>query len=319
LSGIRLSEPVTVAALARRFGGVPDPPIYDRGIRRIVSPVAAEADDDLVLMISARQLRGECPDNGVYLCSDALAARLPIGRRWAHSHALWVVAKLLEAQAEALKFKEGVRAVHVEAGADIARDAVLEPGVVVQRGVRIGSGCSIGANAVLYSGVTLGQRVVIGAGAVLGRQGFGFTESPAGERVRIPHLGGVLIDDEVEIGALCSVDAGVLGPTRIRKGTKIDAHVHVAHNVDIGPNCLIAAQSGFAGSVSLGAGVLVGGQSGVTDHATIGRGARLAAKSGVVGDIDDGVTVAGFPAVPRVRWLRAMAALLARHARATTI
>jgi UDP-3-O-[3-hydroxymyristoyl] glucosamine N-acyltransferase len=118
----------------------------------------------------------------------------------------------------------------------------------------------------------------------------------------------------VELGALCTVDAGTLGPTRIRRGAKLDAHVHVGHNVEIGPGCLIAAQAGFAGSTRLGAGVLVGGQAGFADHVSVGDGARVAAKSGVIGDVPARQTVAGFPAVPRIRWLRAMARLMAAAA-----
>jgi UDP-3-O-[3-hydroxymyristoyl] glucosamine N-acyltransferase len=123
----------------------------------------------------------------------------------------------------------------------------------------------------------------------------------------MPQLGGVVIEDDAVIGPLCTIDAGTLAPTRIRRGAKLDAHVHVAHNCDIGEGAIIAAQSGFAGSVTVGKGVLVGGQVGVADHVTIGDFARIAAKSGVIGDVPPGAIVAGYPAVPRSRWLRALA------------
>jgi UDP-3-O-[3-hydroxymyristoyl] glucosamine N-acyltransferase len=187
---------------------------------------------------------------------------------------------------------------------------VLGAGAVVLSGAKVGAGTSIEPNAVIYGGVTLGARVVVGAGAVVGRPGFGFTPAPDGRMVRVPQLGGAVIEDDVEIGALCTVDAGTLGPTRLCRGCKLDAHVHVGHNVEIGAGALVAAQAGFAGSAVVGPEVLVGGQAGVTDHARIGRGARIAAKSGVIGDIPPGAVVAGFPAVPRMRWLRAMAATL---------
>jgi UDP-3-O-[3-hydroxymyristoyl] glucosamine N-acyltransferase len=125
----------------------------------------------------------------------------------------------------------------------------------------------------------------------------------------MPHPGGVLVEEDAELGALCTVDAGVLGPTRIGRGARLDSHVHVGHNARIGPGVHVAAQSGFAGSVEIGAGALVGGQVGVADHVTVGAGARLAAKSGVIGDIPAGTTVAGYPAVEHRRWLRALARL----------
>ncbi len=125
----------------------------------------------------------------------------------------------------------------------------------------------------------------------------------------MPQLGGVVIEDDVTIGPLCTIDAGTLSPTRIRRGAKLDAHVHVGHNAEIGEGSIVAAQCGFAGSVKIGRGVLVGGQVGIADHVTVGDGARIAAKSGVIGDVPPGATVAGYPAVPRMRWLRALAKL----------
>jgi UDP-3-O-[3-hydroxymyristoyl] glucosamine N-acyltransferase len=120
------------------------------------------------------------------------------------------------------------------------------------------------------------------------------------------------IEDDVEIGPLATVDAGTLAPTIVRRGTRIDAHVHVGHNARVGPNAMIAAQSGFAGSVEIGAEVRIGGQAGIADHVHIGAGAQIAAKSGVIGDVEAGNIVAGYPAVDRHRWLRGMARLLRR-------
>jgi len=117
----------------------------------------------------------------------------------------------------------------------------------------------------------------------------------------------VTLEDDVELGALCTVDAGTLRPTSVGVDTKIDSHVHIGHNVVIGPRCWIAAQCDFAGSVRLGSDVHVGGQAGVADHVHVDDGARIAAKSGVIGDVPAGATYAGYPAVSRVRWLRATA------------
>jgi UDP-3-O-[3-hydroxymyristoyl] glucosamine N-acyltransferase len=134
---------------------------------------------------------------------------------------------------------------------------------------------------------------------------------------RIPQLGGVVIEADAEIGPLSTVDAGTLGPTRIGRGSKLDAQVHVGHNVVIEAGVLVAAQSGFAGSAHIGPGVKIGGQAGIADHVRVGAGATIAAKSGVIGDIPPGVVVAGFPAVPRVRWLRALAAWMGPKPRGT--
>jgi UDP-3-O-[3-hydroxymyristoyl] glucosamine N-acyltransferase len=147
----------------------------------------------------------------------------------------------------------------------------------------------------------------------VGRPGFGWAAGPGGALARIPQLGGVLIEDDVEVGPLATVDAGTLAPTILRRGTRLDAHVHVGHNACLGPSAMVAAQSGFAGSVEVGAGVRVGGQAGVADHVRVGSGAQIAAKAGVIGDIAPGRVVAGYPAVDRGRWLRGMARLLRRN------
>jgi UDP-3-O-[3-hydroxymyristoyl] glucosamine N-acyltransferase len=305
-----LPEPKAIHELVSRFGGESDDGVHDYRVERVVSPAALGNAGDLVLLLAPKQASVPLPPSAVCLCAADIADRVPGGRRWVHTHALWVVSELLSELTEHSVFRAEPRAVYLEAGAEIAEGVVIEPGAVVHRAVRIGQGSRIGANAVIYSGVEIGRRVSIGASAVIGRQGFGFTQSPDGKRVRIPQLGGVIIEDDVEVGPLCTVDSGTLGPTRLCEGVKLDAQIHVAHNVQIGAHTVVAAQSGFAGSVVVDQDVLIGGQSGVADHVRIGRGARVAAKSGVVGDIPAGRTVAGFPAVSKVRWLRAMAALM---------
>lgn len=174
---------------------------------------------------------------------------------------------------------------------------------------RIGSDCSIDATAVLAPRVVIGKGVTVGAYSVVGQPGFGFVPAPSGDLRRLPHLGGVIIEDDVSIGSHVTIDAGTLHPTIIRRGVKIDSHVHIGHNCEVGAGSLIAAQSGLAGSVRVGAGVLIGGQVGIADHVHVGDGARIAAKSGVIGDVEPGVTVAGYPAVIRARWLRGLAEL----------
>jgi UDP-3-O-[3-hydroxymyristoyl] glucosamine N-acyltransferase len=207
------------------------------------------------------------------------------GGLWVHDHAAWAMAELLD------------RAVIPDA-----------PAVA-------GAGCVVAPSAVLGPRVVLGARVAIGAGAVVGHPGFGWAFGANGAVRPVPQLGGVVIEDDVVVGPLSTVDAGTLGPTRIRRGAKLDAHVHVGHNSDIGEGSIVAAQCGFAGSVTIGRGVLVGGQVGIADHVTVGDGARIAAKSGVIGDVPAGVTFAGYPAMPRVRWLRGLARLYGARSR----
>jgi len=198
----------------------------------------------------------------------------------------------------------------VEPGAVLDSQVEVGPGALLLSGCRVGQGSSIGPHAVVYGNVVIGAHVGIGAGAVIGRPGFGWVSGPGGDLQRMPQPGGVVIEDGVEIGPLATVDSGTLHPTVLERGCKLDAHVHVGHNVRIGAGTIVAAQAGFAGSVRIGRGVLVGGQAGVADHAEIGDGARLAGGAGVIGNVPPGVAVAGYPAVERSRWLRSVAKAL---------
>lgn len=311
--GIPLARAERLNELRNRFGGELDEPHTTRSVRRIVAPPQATEETDLSPLFAARSLKDAAVAAGVVLCAPSLAAKIPHGSRWLHPHPEWVLAQLLElAAARGQTEPERAASAVVEAGAELGPGVRLGPGAVVMSGARVGAGSSIGPNAVIFGNVWLGERVSVGASAVIGRPGFGWVTGPGGERRRMPQPGGVIVEDDVEIGALSSIDSGTLMPTRVGAGTKLDAQVHVGHNVSLGPGCIVAAQSGFAGSAILGAGVLVGGQVGVKDHVVVGDGARLAAKSGVISDVAPGATVAGFPAVPRLRWLRAMAKLLAR-------
>jgi len=315
--GVALAARLSLSELSAELGGQLDPDLDGHTIDRVVAPEDAASAHDLVAIGSRRAqaaLSASAP--AVIVCSPSLASPLPRGRRWRHEQPLWVLARVLaRAAPPPVASRPLPHAALVHPEASLAADVRLEPGAVVLGKARIGSGCVLGANSVIYGGVVMGQRVVIGASSVIGRAGFGWVAGPGNCVERMPHLAGVEIEDDVEIGALCTVDAGVLTPTRIGQAAKLDAHVHVGHNGQIGARAFVAAQVGFAGSVRIGPGVRIGGQAGITDHAQVGEAASIAAKSGVVGDIPAGAVVAGFPAVARVRWLRAMAELLKRSAR----
>jgi len=204
-------------------------------------------------------------------------------------------------------------AVRIEAYVTIGADVEIGDGVVLMSGVRIGAGCAVGAgtvlhpNVVLYPHVTLGQRCILHSGCVLGSDGFGYVQVGASLR-KVPHLGGVQVGNDVEIGANSCIDRAKTGATVIGDGVKIDNLVHIAHNVRIGPSCILVSQVGIAGSVTLGAGVILAGQVGLIPHLKIGDGARIAAQSGLMNDVPAGETWFGSPAVPHAQRLREIAA-----------
>ncbi len=193
-------------------------------------------------------------------------------------------------------------------GVVLGDDCVLHAGVVLYPRVVVGARFVAHARVVVREDVRIGSRVIIHAGAVVGSDGFGYLPAANGIR-KIPHVGTVVIEDDVEIGANTTIDRAALGATTIGRGTKIDNLVMVAHGCRIGPGSLLAAQVGLAGGTVLGSGVMLGGQVGSAGHLRIGDGVRVSAKSGVHGDLDAGGTYGGYPAVEIRQWRRAMAAV----------
>lgn len=185
----------------------------------------------------------------------------------------------------------------------IGADCTIYPFVFIGDQVTIGSGSTIYPGAVIHENSVLGERAVIRAHAVIGGEGFGFATNE-GKHTRIPQIGNVAIGDDVEIGACTTIDNATLGSTKIGSGTKIDNLVHLGHNVEIGEDCFLIAQTGIAGSTKAGNHVIFAGQTGCTGHVTIGDNAVFAGKSGIVGNIKANTVNAGFPARPHIEWSR---------------
>jgi UDP-3-O-[3-hydroxymyristoyl] glucosamine N-acyltransferase len=167
-------------------------------------------------------------------------------------------------------------------GATLGAGTQVLAGAVVGAGVKVGSGCLLHPNVVLYEGVTLGDRVVLHAGVVVGADGFGYVRDAAGVYHKFPQVGSVVIEDDVEIGAQTCIDRGALGETRIGRGTKIDNLVQIGHNVRVGEDVVIAAQTGVSGSTVIESEAVIGGQVGMGDHARVERGAVIGSKAGIL-------------------------------------
>ncbi|MDQ3212605.1 MAG: UDP-3-O-(3-hydroxymyristoyl)glucosamine N-acyltransferase [Acidobacteriota bacterium] len=195
----------------------------------------------------------------------------------------------------------------VDEGAHVGPRTVIHAHAVIARGARVGSDCVIHSHVSVRERVRIGDRVVIQNGAVVGSDGFGFARTPEGTHHKIPQVGGVTIEDDVEIGANAAIDRPAVGETRIGAGSKIDNLVQVAHGVSIGRHVLLAAQVGIAGSTTIEDSVTLAGQVGVAGHITIGRGTMATAQTGVPNSVEPGSFISGYPAIANRDWLRASA------------
>lgn len=203
--------------------------------------------------------------------------------------------------------------VTVEAGARVGDRTQVGPGAVIGRDAVVGTDCDIKANVVIYAGTKIGDRVVVHAGAVLGSDGFGFVrDETTGRYEKFPQVGWLEVGNDVEIGANVTIDRGALGATVIADGTKLDNLVHIGHNVEVGRNVVMAAQTGIAGSSVVEDSVMMGGQVGIGDHVTIGEGVMLGGQSGVpTGKVlrGKGIPFWGTPARPLREILKELAVL----------
>ncbi len=201
----------------------------------------------------------------------------------------------------------------IDEDAVIGAHSRIDAGVVIGAGVRIGKRCHLYPRVVVYPGTELGDAVVVHAGAVLGSDGFGYVRDHAtGEYMKFPQQGRLVIEDGVEIGANTTIDRGALEETRIGRGTKLDNLVHVGHNVSVGRNVVIAAQTGVSGSSTIGEGAIVGGQVGIGEHVEIGPDAILGGQAGILTGKrihGPGVVFWGTPARPIKDYLKELATL----------
>lgn len=187
---------------------------------------------------------------------------------------------------------------YVGAGARLGRNVKIYPQAYVGPGVTIGDDTVIYPGAKIYHGCRIGSRCVLHAGVVVGADGFGFAPTDDGAYSKIPQIGIVEIADDVEIGANTTVDRATMGSTRVGRGTKLDNLIQVAHNVEIGSDTVIAAQTGVAGSTRIGSRCMIAGQVGFAGHISVGDGVTVGAQSGIPNSVDSGARLMGYPAVP---------------------
>jgi UDP-3-O-[3-hydroxymyristoyl] glucosamine N-acyltransferase len=182
--------------------------------------------------------------------------------------------------------------------AKIGNNVTIYPNVYIGDRVVIGDGSVINPGATIYFDCIIGKNCVIHAGTVIGADGFGFVPDENGEFQKVPQIGNVILEDNVEIGSNCTIDRATLGSTILRKGVKIDNLVHLAHNVEVGRNTAMAAQVGVAGSAKIGENVMVGGQAGISGHLKIADGTKIVAQSGIPSNVRKAVTLMGSPGIP---------------------
>jgi len=197
---------------------------------------------------------------------------------------------------------------YISEGVKLGNNTKIFPNAYIGTNVSIGDNCVIHAGVKIYHDCCLGNNVIIHAGTVIGSDGFGFAPLPDGSLKKVPQIGNVMIEDNVEIGANTTIDRATMGSTFIRNGAKLDNLIQIGHNAEIGRSTVIAAQAGISGSTKIGNGVMIGGQVGIVGHIQLGDGSRINAQSGVTKSVEAGKSVTGSPAFDYTSALRSQAA-----------
>ena len=317
-------SPITLSAIQRLIGGeiVGSPEVLISGIANLED---AEQND----------LSYAASDRARKAALESRAAALVVGRQLAESnkaqlvvaHPGYAFARLTQILCPTDRPAPGVaaevaRGLDVEIGADVSISPFVTLGdrtkigarVALYPGVFVGKDCIIGDDSVLYpnvvvrQGCRIGARVIIHSGTVIGSDGFAYVQYQ-GRNEKVPQLGGVTIEDDVELGANVTIDRATFGQTIIKRGTKIDNLVQIAHNVTIGEDSIVVAQVGIAGSTRLGRHVMIGGQAGLTDHVEVGDNVMVAARSGVNRSLEPNQIVAGAPVMAHETFLRSQAVI----------
>lgn len=324
----KVAGPFTVGDLARITGAVPAEGTDPERLVHDVAPLSAAGPEHLSFLDNRKYVdalavsrAGACfvhPDFAARAPSGTavLVTRTPYKAYALAAQAFYPVPALsagihpsavVDASAEIGEGCEIAAGAVIGAGASLGPGCRVEPNAVIGENVRIGAGTRIGACASL-SHCLIGERVVIYPGVRIGQDGFGFAMDAAGH-VRVPQLGRVIVEDDVEIGANTTIDRGAGPDTVIGRGSMIDNLVQIGHNVTLGAGCVVVAQAGISGSSRLGHHAVLAAQAGIAGHLTVGPGARIAAQSGVMKDVAAGEEVCGSPAVPIRQFFRQVATL----------